>query len=142
MGPQFILEDDVFILKFSRFCDGRSVYNCNQNVAHVLPAIPPFTPGKSSVGDSPSYPHRVWACVRSDYSENVMKGREENSCDIAALKEQITVTASSHSADIAALKEEMAPLRHQGTIAPTALKKKKIYILAKCPKVNLSFEGV
>ena len=35
MGRQSILEIDVFILKSSRFCDGRSVYNSNQNLAHV-----------------------------------------------------------------------------------------------------------
>ena len=29
------LKDDVFIQKLNRFCDGRSVYNSNQNLAHV-----------------------------------------------------------------------------------------------------------
>ena len=32
----YILEDNVFNQKFRRFCDGHSVYNRNQNLAHVL----------------------------------------------------------------------------------------------------------
>ena len=34
MERQSTLEDDVSILNVSRFCDGRSVCNSNQNLGH------------------------------------------------------------------------------------------------------------
>jgi hypothetical protein len=57
------------------------------------------------------------------------------------------VSPLTFSQPLAAIKHtswfiDMVPPWHHGTIAPRAPKKNQKQNLGKCPKVNLSFEGV